>query len=222
MSFPTLGFVSSSAHRSAIAKLVCSRGDGSSLLCDKSGVHFQLNGTDKTLPLIDLVDSQYSPGWFWGTIKLVAKNGERFRITGLPKSGARGLATAIVHNHKAAIQASVASLADHLAHADSEITAFTQRRSYLSAQISRYLISISNCLKPLLDLELKPAQLPDTILNQLSRVANFRTNHQRLREVLNEKFVEEELDRTKSFLDQIEKNPLTPAQRENAGAIVHH
>jgi len=180
MNFPTFGFVSSSAHRSVIAKLVCSRRDGSSLLCDNSGLHVQVNRARKTLPLIDLVDHHYLPGWFWGTIKLVTKSGQKFRITGLPKSDARDLATAIVHNHKAAIQACVAPLADHLAHADSEITAFTQKRFYLSAQFSRYLISISNCLKPLFDLELKPGQLPDTVLNQISRVADFRANHQRV------------------------------------------
>ena len=170
MNFPTLGFVSSSAQRSAIAKLVCSRRNGSSLLCDNSGLHLQVNRTHKTLPLIDLVDSHYFPGWFWGTIKLVAKNGQKFRITGLPKSAAQELATTIEHNHKAAIQAFAAPLANHLTHADSEITTFTQCRAYLPAQISRYLMSISESLQPLFDLSLKPGLLPASVEQKIKRV----------------------------------------------------
>ena len=174
MNFPTLGFVSSSAHRSAIAKLVCSRRNGSSLLCDNSGLHLQVNRTHKTLPLIDLVGSQYLPGWFWGTIKLAARNGQKFRITGLPKPAAQQLAAAIEHNHKASIQVFAAPLANHLAHADSEITTFTQCRAYLPAQISRYLISISEPLIPLLDIALKPGLLPASVEQQPSTIHQSR------------------------------------------------
>lgn len=167
------------------------------------------DNSKQIFPFLQIEHIQHKEGIFWSSLSLKALDKRECHIKGLPKSKTRkffhSLESAYELYWKEFLQSND-RLIQHLANQASD---FDAGKFFVSDSMAQKIIS-----------EIKrlgfPLPLPINILNDRQRqdiqiLNRFINNFDRQR--INQKFIPLELERFKTFFDNIEANPLTEKQR---------
>jgi DNA helicase-4 len=170
---------------------------------------------------LNISDIQTTKRWWWHQIILTSVSGENIHLGGFSKRKAKAIQS-IFFKYKEQYRKATEEISEKT----SEIIAFSDRieeiqegRVWFSKHDLEEILENLKALAPVFKLPKQYfSEFPD-LHTPYATIRQFAENPGQVREAANKNFIALELEAFKDYFDQVEKYPLTTAQRE---AIVTH
>ena len=164
------------------------------------------------IPLGDIATAELRTGWGWGALRVRHASG-RVTVSGLARADATALATALEAGRVDWWRKAVAARVARLRSVHGRVAQLADPRRYLArsalSDVERDSRDVAGNMASRWPASLSMA--PE--IRMLKTIRDFVSDTEGFRARANEVFVENELSRSREFLDRVEERPLTDEQR---------
>ena len=166
----------------------------------------------KEIPLGDIATAELKTGWWWGTVRVRHASGEA-AVSGLSLADSTALATALEAARVDWWRKAVAARIETLRAVHERVARLAEPRRYVARSAFRELERDARGVAGEM-----AARWPDSLstvpeFRMLKTIRELVTAPGAFRARANAAFVENELSRSREFLDRVEERPLTDEQR---------
>ena len=203
------------ARRQGVASVlfaVVRPGDAKGAMVTATALRVRLAFWTREIPLGDIETAELKVGWWWGTVRVRHASGKA-TVSGLSRADATALASALEAARVDWWRKAVAARIEALRSVHERVAQLAEPRRYIARSVLRDLERDAR------DVAGETAsRWPDSLstapgFRMLKTIRDFVKDPEPFRARANAAFVENELSRSRAFLDGVEARPLTDEQR---------
>ena len=164
------------------------------------------------IPVGEIAKAELRTGWWWGTVRVRHASGKA-TVSGLSRADAIALAAALEAARVDWWRKAVTARIETLRSVHERVAQLAEPRRYVARSVLRELERDARDVAGTM-----ASRWPDSLsavpeIRMLKAIRDFVANPEPFRARANDVFVQNELGRSRAFLDQVEARPLTDEQR---------
>ena len=187
-------------------------GDAKGATVNASALRLTFVFRTREIPLGDIETVELKRGWWWGTVRIRHSSGEA-AISGLSRADVMALATDLEAARVDWWRKALATRIETIRSVHERVAQLAEPRRYIARSVIRDLERDARDVAGEF-----PSRWPSTLatapeVRMQRTILDFAKDPDQFRTRANKAFVENELSRSRAFLDQVEARPLTDEQR---------